>query len=82
MVRHNCREFQKMCEQKWASIFGQGIEAYTEVRRTGFPARIFEYELEGSYYPNLGLPIRLQYAFSEDTYNTDNVELARVDQKN
>ena len=74
-------KFQLVCEQKWAGIFGQGIEAYTEVRRTGFPARIFEYELAGAYYPNLGLPIRVQYALSEDTYNTDNVEQARVDQK-
>jgi hypothetical protein len=74
-------KFQLVCEQKWASIFGQGVEAYTEIRRTGFPARIFEYELAGTFYPGLGLPIRLQYALSEDTYNTDNVEAARVDQK-
>ena len=74
-------KFQLVIEQKWAGIFGQGIEAYTEVRRTGFPARVFEYELAGAYYPNLGLPIRVQYALSEDTYNTDNVEQARVDQK-
>ena len=73
-------KFQLVVEQKWAGIFGQGIEAYTEVRRTGFPARIFEYELAGSYYPDLGLPIRIQYALSEDTYNTNNVELARVAQ--
>ncbi len=74
-------KFQKICEQKWASIFGQGIEAYAEVRRTGFPARIFEYELEGSYYPNLGLPIRLQYALSEQTYNTDNLAAAQIAEK-
>ncbi len=73
-------KFQLICEQKWAAIFGQGIEAYTEIRRTGFPERIFEYELEGSFYPNLGLPIRLQYALSEDTYNTANVAAARLDQ--
>lgn len=77
----DAQKFQRICEQKWAAIFGQGIEAYTEVRRTGFPARIFEYELAGAYYPNLGLPIRVQYALSEDTYNTNNVETARVDQK-
>jgi len=76
----NDRKFQLVIEQKWAGIFGQGIEAYAEVRRTGFPARIFEYELAGSYYPDLGLPIRIQYALSEDTYNTDNVEAARVAQ--
>jgi hypothetical protein len=75
------QKFQKVCEQKWASIFGQGIEAYTEVRRTGFPARIFEYELEGSFYPNLGLPIRVQYALSEQTYNTDNLSAAQTAEK-
>lgn len=74
-------KFQKVCEQKWASIFGQGIEAYSEVRRTGFPARIFEYELEGSFYPNLGLPIRIQYALSEQTYNTDNLTAAITAEK-
>ena len=73
-------KFQLVIEQKWASIFGQGIEAYTEVRRTGFPARVFEYELAGAYYQNLGLPVRVQYALSEDTHNTDNVEASRVAQ--
>ncbi|MCJ7820685.1 MAG: SusD/RagB family nutrient-binding outer membrane lipoprotein, partial [Bacteroidales bacterium] len=77
----DAQKFQKICEQKWASIFGQGIEAYSEVRRTGFPARIFEYELEGSFYPNLGLPIRVQYALSEQTYNTDNLSAAQAAEK-
>lgn len=76
----DAEKFQKICEQRWAAIYGEGVQAYSEVRRTGFPARIFEYELEGAYYPNLGLPIRLQYALSEDTYNTDNVAAARVAQ--
>jgi len=74
-------KFQKICEQRWAAIYGEGVQAYSEIRRTGFPERIFEYELEGSFYPNLGLPIRLQYALSEDTYNTSNVAQARLDQK-
>ncbi len=75
------QKFQKICEQRWAAIYGEGVQAYSEVRRTGFPERIFEYELAGSFYPGLGLPIRLQYALSEDTYNTSNVSQARVDQK-
>lgn len=74
----DAEKFQKICEQKWASIFGQGIEAYAEVRRTGFPARIFEYELEGTFYEGLGLPIRLQYALSEQTYNTVNLLAAQT----
>lgn len=76
----DAEKFQKICEQRWAAIFGEGVQAYSEVRRTGFPERMFEYELAGAYYPNLGLPIRLQYALSEDTYNTDNVAAARLAQ--
>ncbi len=56
------QKFQKICEHRWAAIYGEGIQAYSEIRRTGFPERVFEYELEGAYYKNLGLPIRLQYA--------------------
>ncbi|MFO7621158.1 MAG: SusD/RagB family nutrient-binding outer membrane lipoprotein [Bacteroidales bacterium] len=76
----DAQKFQLINEQKWAGMFGQGVEAYSEIRRTGFPARIFEYELEGAYYQDLGLPIRLQYALSEDTYNTNNVAAARLTQ--
>ena len=79
----DAHKFQLICEQRWAAIFGQGVQAYCEIRRTGFPERIFEYELAGVYapYANLGLPIRVQYALSEDTYNTNNVSAARVAQK-
>jgi hypothetical protein len=76
----DAHKFQLICEQRWAGMYGQGVQAYAEVRRTGFPERMFEYELEGAYYPNLGLPIRLQYALSEDTYNTTNVAAARTAQ--
>ncbi len=74
-------KFQKINEQRWAAMFGEGVQEYSDARRTGFPERMFEYKLEGAYYPNLGLPIRLQYALSEDTYNTTNVSQARTDQK-
>jgi len=76
----DAHKFQLICEQRWAGMFGQGVQAYSEIRRTGFPERIFEYQLEGAYYPGLGLPVRVQYALSEDTYNTDNVAAARATQ--
>jgi hypothetical protein len=76
----DAQKFQKICEQRWAAIFGEGVQAYSEIRRTGFPERIFEYKLEGAFYPNLGLPIRVQYALSEDTYNSNNLAQARIDQ--
>jgi hypothetical protein len=73
-------KFQKIIEQKWAAMFGQGVQAWCEVRRTGFPARIFEYELEAAYYPNMGMPIRLTYSTVEDTYNGDNLKAAKTRQ--
>ena len=76
----NDHKFQLICEQRWAAIFGEGVQAYSEIRRTGFPARIFEYELEGAYYPELGLPIRVQYALSEETLNADNLAASKVAQ--
>jgi hypothetical protein len=66
-----------ICEQKWAAIFGEGVEAYAEVRRTGYPSRIFEYELAGTEYPGLGLPNRMPYAPNEDSYNADNLKAAK-----
>jgi hypothetical protein len=76
----NDHKFQLICEQRWAAIYGEGVQAYSEVRRTGFPARIFEYQLEGAYYPGLGLPIRVQYALSEETYNADNLAASKLAQ--
>ena len=69
--------YQRICEQKWAAIFGEGIEAWTEVRRTGFPARVFEYELDGAFYPNLGMPVRLTYPTTEEVYNSANLADAK-----
>lgn len=71
-------KYKLICEQRWAAMFGQGIQAYSEVRRTGFPERIFEYEIEGTFYPNMGLPVRLPYAISEESYNTDMLAAARL----
>ncbi|HUS87393.1 MAG TPA: SusD/RagB family nutrient-binding outer membrane lipoprotein [Bacteroidales bacterium] len=76
----DAHKFQLICEQRWAAIFGQGVQAYHEIRRTGFPERIFEYELEDAYYPNMGLPIRLTYSLSEETYNGENLATAKLNQ--
>ncbi|MFH0843154.1 MAG: SusD/RagB family nutrient-binding outer membrane lipoprotein [Bacteroidota bacterium] len=79
-AKTDAQKYQMICEQRWAAMFGQGVQAYSEIRRTGFPERIFEYELEGAYYPNLGLPIRLQYALQEETYNTDELTASKTAQ--
>jgi hypothetical protein len=73
-------KYQRILEQKWAGMFGQGWQAWHEARRTGFPARIFEYELEGTFYPDLGMPIRLNYPESEELDNGINVAAARTRQ--
>lgn len=73
-------KFQKIIEQKWAGMFGQGVQAWHEVRRTGFPARIFEYQLEDTGFPGMGMPIRLPYSTLEVTYNGDNLKAAKTRQ--
>jgi hypothetical protein len=74
---NTAEKFRKIIEQKWAAMFGQGVQAWIEVRRTGFPARVFEYELEGAYYPDKGMPTRLTYSTVEDTYNGANLKAAK-----
>lgn len=73
----DAHKFQLICEQRWAAIYGQGVQAFNEVRRTGFPARVFEYELEATVYPDLGLPVRIWYSASEETYNGENLADAK-----
>lgn len=73
-------KFQKIIEQKWAGMFGQGVQAWHEVRRTGFPARVFEYELEDDYTPDMGMPVRIHYSYLEQTYNGANLDEAKARQ--
>ena len=70
-------KYQLICEQRWAGIFGQGVQAYNLVRRTGFPARVFEYELTGAYYPDKGFPVRIRYSLNEEIYNVVNLAAAQ-----
>lgn len=73
-------KYQLICEQRWAGIFGQGVQAYNLVRRTGFPARVFEFELEAAFYPDLGFPVRIRYSINEETYNAVNLQAAQNNQ--
>ena len=73
-------KFQIIIEQKWAGMYGQGVQAWHEVRRTGFPARVFEFELEDDYTPDMGMPIRIHYSYTEETYNGTNLDEARARQ--
>ena len=73
----DAHKFKRIIEQRWGAIYGQGVQAYNLVRRTGFPERIFEYQLEATFYPNLGLPIRLPYSLNEEVYNGANLKEAK-----
>ncbi|WP_020528167.1 SusD/RagB family nutrient-binding outer membrane lipoprotein [Flexithrix dorotheae] len=61
--------------EKWKAMFGQGIEAWTEYRRTGFP--VLSTPDPNSIFENEGkVPTRLQYPESEYSLNKSNVEAA------
>lgn len=60
---------------KWVDLFGNGCEAFTEVRRTGIPAAV--QEVPGSAYPGAGLPNRFAYPGIEVSTNSANLNEAR-----
>jgi hypothetical protein len=63
----------KIMEQKWIALFGQGIEAWIEKRRTGLPA--FPAADSRAVFVNDGvLPTRFVYPNSEYSLNQTNVE--------
>jgi len=72
--------YQRIIEQRWAAMFGQGVQAWHLARRTGFPARLFEFEMTGAYYPDKGLPIRIRYSVNEEIYNPTNLQAAITSQ--
>ncbi|MBL7829271.1 MAG: SusD/RagB family nutrient-binding outer membrane lipoprotein [Saprospiraceae bacterium] len=60
--------------QKWIALFGDGCEAFSEFRRTGFPSEVVEVPLSG--YPGQGVPRRFVYPTSETGNNKINLESA------
>jgi hypothetical protein len=57
--------------QKWVSLFGRGLEAWTEYRRTGVPA------LQPAAYGLVDqVPSRFLYPLSEEQTNRDNLTQA------
>ncbi len=62
----------KVLDQKWIALFGQGIEAWTEYRRTGYP--IMPAADPRAVFENSGIiPTRLPYPGSEYSLNATNV---------
>lgn len=62
----------QVLEQKWIACFGQGIEGWTEQRRTGIPAM----KAPATNYNNGMIPTRLPFPSSEENLNTDNFKAA------
>ncbi len=68
----NARE--AVATQKWIALFGDGCEAFTEFRRTGYPDEIVEVPL--SVFPGQGVPKRFAYPTSEVSNNENNLKAA------
>ena len=68
--------YTQIMEQKWIALYGQGLEAWTEYRRTGIPA------LSPSVINvNAGIiPTRLPYPGSEESLNYANFSSALTKQ--
>ncbi len=58
--------------EKWKALFGQGIEAWTEVRRTGLP-KLMSPDVNAIFENNGIMPTRLRYPESEYSLNATNV---------
>lgn len=59
---------ETIMEQKWVALFGQGIEAWTEYRRTGYP--VLPENDPRAIFENEGvLPTRLPYPTTEYALN-------------
>lgn len=57
--------------EKWKALFGQGIEAWTEMRRTGLP--VLPSASPNAIFEQSTLPTRLQYPSTEYSLNAANV---------
>lgn len=64
---------ENILEQKWIALFGQGIEAWTEYRRTGFP--VLPAKDPRAIFENDGvLPTRLPYPTTEYSLNRTSLD--------
>lgn len=62
--------YKQIMEQKWIALYGQGIEAWTEYRRTGIPTL-----MAPALNTNNGvIPTRLPYPGSEESLNFNNFD--------
>ncbi len=67
--------FEQIYNQKWLSLYCQGVEAWTEYRRTGYP--VLSPAIDGRYDE---VPSRYTYPSSESTLNGTNYSAAVANQ--
>lgn len=63
---------ESIMTQKWIALFGQGIEAWTELRRTGYPA-MPPHDPRALFLNDGVLPTRLVYPSTEYSLNASKV---------
>lgn len=64
---------ETVMEQKWIALFGQGVEAWTEYRRTGLPV-LPARDPRSVFENDAVLPTRLKYPASEETLNAAHLQ--------
>ena len=68
---------ESIMTQKWIALFGQGIEAWTELRRTGFPV-MPAHDPQSLFHNDGVLPTRLVYPSTEYSLNGTHVAEAET----
>ena len=66
---------ENIITQKWIALFGQGIEAWTELRRTGYPI-LPAHDPQSLFFNDGILPTRLVYPSTEYSLNGEKVAAA------
>jgi len=69
---------EQICTQRWLALFPNGPQAFSLVRRTGYPAVIESYELPATAYPGMGVPLRMPYPLDEEARNAANLAPAKA----
>lgn len=71
---YDANSLEAIINQKWIALFGNGAEAFSEYRRTKYPATI--QEVPESVYPGQGVPHRFAYPVTEFGVNEGNLDAA------
>lgn len=71
---NSAKALEQIATQKWVALFGQGLEAWSEWRRTGFPAPYMDPKAD---FKNGGkTPVRLPYPMNESSLNAVSFQAA------